>query len=353
MVIFEYASHFGNYPRGKYSFGTGCLMADRQLKNAINNETVTVNEIGNAKAFITDKRNGKWFLATGGYGNDSVGTVMLGAICGDVAGSVYEFHNIKYCLNADGIVNKNSHFTDDTVMTCAVANGIMNALRYLPDDYMGKPECEDIILKSVQESLIKFGRMYPYAGYGGSFRRWLVSDDPKPYNSWGNGSAMRASYAGWIAQSLDEAEYLGEMSAKVTHNHPEGIKGAKVVAGSIFILKSGGSKQDVKKYASEFYDIDFTLDEIRENYYFDVSCQGSVPQAIVAFLEGEDFSDVISKAISIGGDSDTIAAIAGSMAEACYPIPQEFRGQVIDKLDDNLTKILIEVIDFVYCGNRR
>lgn len=164
---------------------------------------------------------------------------------------------------------------------------------------------------------------------------------------------MRASYAGWIEQSLDEAEYLGEMSAKVTHNHSEGIKGAKVVAGSILILKSGGSKQDVKKYASELYDIDFTLDEIRENYYFDVSCQGSVPQAIVAFLEEKDFFDVISKAISIGGDSDTIAAIAGSMAEVINPIPQEFRGQVIDKLDDNLTKILIEVIDFVYCGNRR
>lgn len=138
------------------------------------------------------------------------------------------------------------------------------------------------------------------------------------------------------------------MSAKVTHNHPEGIKGAKVVAGSIFILTSGGSKQDVKKYLSEFYDIDFTLDEIRENYYFDVSCQGSVPQAIVAFLEGEDFSDIISKAISIGGDSDTIAAIAGSMAEACYPIPQGFRGRVIDRLDECLRETLIDTIDFAF-----
>lgn len=344
MNINEYVKLFGNYREGYHSIGLYCLTTDRQIKN----RTVEVNDVGNTKAFLRDKITGKWCIVTGGYGNDRVETMMLGAVCGDVAGSVYEFHNIKYCLNVDEIVNKNSHFTDDTVMTCAVANGIMNALKVLPDDYMGKTEYDDIVLKNIQESLIKFGRMYPYAGYGGSFRRWLVSEAPKPYNSWGNGSAMRASYAGWIAKPLDEAEYLGEMSAKVTHNHPEGIKGAKVVAGSIFILKSGGSKKDVKKYASEFYDIDFTLDEIRENYYFDVSCQGSVPQAIVAFLEGEDFSDVISKAISIGGDSDTIAAIAGSMAEACYPIPQGFKGRVIDRLDECLRETLIDTIDFAF-----
>ena len=158
---------------------------------------------------------------------------------------------------------------------------------------------------------------------------------------------MRVSFAGWAARSLKEAEVLAELSAAVTHNHPEGIKGAKAVAGSIFILRSGGTKEDVQQYAGRYYDLGFTLDEIREAYTFDVSCQGSVPQAIVAFLTGESFADVVAEAISIGGDSDTIAAIAGSMAEVIYPIPTALKQCVADRLDDFLLQILLKAAEFV------
>lgn len=316
MSTFDNSDISENNPEKKYSFGTCCLTS------------IEDNEI------------------------DGFKTSMLGAVCGDIAGSIYEFHNTKHCLSKDEIVNEKCFFTDDTVMSCAIAKGIMKALSTLPKDYLEEDGSENVILKNIQETLIEFGRKYPYAGYGGSFRKWLVSENPKPYNSWGNGSAMRVSYAGWIAKSLQEAEYLAKLSAQVTHNHPEGIKGAQVVAGCIFILRNCGTKEDIKTYVNQYYDINFTLDEIREDYYFDVSCQGSVPQAIEAFIEGENFTDVISKAISIGGNSDTIAAIAGSIAEVCYPIPQEFRDQVIDKLDDYLKNTLIEAIDFLSGYNK-
>lgn len=342
MDINEYARLFGNYREGYHSIGLYCLTADRQIKN----RTVEVNDVGNAKAFLRDKGTGKWCIVTGGYGNDKVKTMMLGAVCGDVAGSVYEWHNIKCCPDKEKIVSRNAHFTDDSVMTCAVANGLKKALSQISVTAIENNEYDDMIEKEIVNSLVEYARKYPNAGYGGSFRRWIWSDDHKPYNSWGNGSAMRASYAGWVARTMYEAEHFAELSAEVTHNHPEGIKGAKVVAGCIYILRSGGNKSDVIEYVKKHYDIDFTLDEIRPTYYFDVSCQGSVPQAIVAFLEGNDFSDVISKAISIGGDSDTIAAIAGGIAEVIYPIPQGFRGRVIDRLDSNLRGTLIETIDF-------
>ena len=156
---------------------------------------------------------------------------------------------------------------------------------------------------------------------------------------------MRASYAGWAAESPEEAEKLGEISARVTHDHPEGIKGAVAVAGCIYRLRVGASKEDVRSYASRFYDLNFTLDDIRERYTFDVSCAGSVPQAIEAFLEGGSFTGVISNAISIGGDSDTIAAIAGSIAEAFYPIPQTLRGEMLDRLDPFLLDTIADSID--------
>ena len=272
----------------------------------------------------------------------------MGAVCGDVAGSVYEWHNIKYKRDKDYLIQPNAKFTDDTIMTCAVAEGIRMGLSQLPKDWLNLSGAEEKLLSSIKDSILHYGRKYPYAGYGGSFRRWLSSSDNQPYNSWGNGSAMRASYAGWAALSLEEAEKLGELSAKVTHNHPEGIKGAVVVAGCIFKLRNGASKEEIYTYVSKYYDLDFTLDEIRETYTFDVSCMGSVPQAIKAFLEGKSFADVISCAISIGGDSDTIAAIAGSIAEAMYPIPQGLRGRVIDRMDTFLLNTLVEAIDFMY-----
>lgn len=274
--------------------------------------------------------------------------IMFGAVVGDTVGSVYEWHNIKYKIDEESMAVGRARFTDDSVMTCAVADGILRALRQLPDDWLAAGEESRAVLKSeIVRSLKACGRRFPRAGYGGSFRRWLASESSEPYNSWGNGSAMRVSFAGWAARSLEEAEVLAELSAAVTHNHPEGIKGAKAVAGSIFILRSGGTKEDVRQYAGRYYDLGFTLDEIREAYTFDVSCQGSVPQAIVAFLTGESFADVVAEAISIGGDSDTIAAIAGSMAEVIYPIPTALKQRVADRLDDFLLQILLKAAEFV------
>lgn len=347
MDINQYARLFGNYREGYHSIGLYCLTADRQIKNG----TVEVSDVGNAKAFIRDKWIEKWCIVTGGFGNDSAKTMMMGAICGDVAGSVYEHHNIKYYPNKERIVDQYAKFTDDSVMTCAVADGLSKALSIINSEVKDN-EYDELIMKYIADSLVEFAKKYPYAGYGGSFKRWIWTEEHKPYNSWGNGSAMRVSYAGWVAKTMYEAEHFAELSAKVTHNHPEGIKGAKVVAGCIYILCGGGTKSNVADYVKQYYDIGFTLDDIRADYHFDVSCQGSVPQAIVAFLEGNDFSDVISKAISIGGDSDTIAAIAGSMAEVIYPIPQGFRGRVIDKLDKCLRNTLIETIDYSVSRNR-
>ncbi|MGN0410100.1 MAG: ADP-ribosylglycohydrolase family protein [Candidatus Fimousia sp.] len=265
---------------------------------------------------------------------------MLGAACGDIAGSVYEHHNIKYEISEEKLITEICRFTDDTVMTCAVAEGICNALSMLSKDWMSDSNSEEILSGQIRESMQKFGRKYPRAGYGGRFRRWIWEKNPKPYYSWGNGSAMRASYAGWVAGTIEEAEKLARISASVTHDHPDGINGAKVVAGSIFLLRNGATKEQVKEYVENMYPLDFTLDEIRENYNFDVSCHGSVPQAVEAFLEGDNFGNVISKAISIGGDSDTIAAIAGSIAEVIYPIPDELKERTIKKLDKTIEETL-------------
>lgn len=331
-----------------YSPGTKAVMADRQIKRGIKKGSVNLEEIGNAKAIVTYLPTNKWFIAYGGWGNDEEHTSMMGAACGDVAGSVYEHHNIKFKPDVNRLIQPRAFFTDDTVMTCAVADGLRKGLALLPRDWMHYPESERILFESVQEALLRYGKKYPHAGYGDRFRHWLSSSNPQPYGSLGNGSAMRASYAGWAAHTLEEAEKLGEISARVTHNHPEGIKGAKVVAGSIFTLRNGGTKTDVKEYAGQYYNINFSLNEIRDSYRFDVTCKGSVPQAIAAFLEENSFADTVANAISIGGDSDTIAAIAGSIAEVIYPIPQGIRSRVIDRMDKYLLNTIVEAVDFVY-----
>ena len=276
------------------------------------------------------------------FGNHKNAARMMGAIVGDTTGSPYEWHNIKHKIPLSEMAVGKAHFTDDSVMTCAVADGIMNALEALPADWFrqGGESAREAISGQIVRSLKKFGRAFPNAGYGASFFRWLLLNDNKPYGSWGNGSAMRVSFAGWAAKSLEEAELLAEISAAVTHNHPEGIKGAKAVAGCIYTLRAGGRKEDVKAYAEKYYDLSFTLDEIRADYAFDVSCQGSVPHAIVAFLTGNDFADVLSEAISIGGDSDTIAAIAGSIAEPLYPIPAELAERVTARLAPALIRVV-------------
>ena len=276
--------------------------------------------------------------------------IMMGAVCGDVAGSVYEMCNIRYKLDVGHLIHNRARCTDDTVMTCAIAEALTAAMADLPPDWMSDPAAEEGILSAVRASMQRFGRLYPGAGYGSKFCGWIMSDNPLPYNSWGNGSAMRVSPAGWFARTLEEAEKLGELTAKVTHNHPEGIKGASVIAGCIFLLRQQEDKDVVYEYARRFYDLNFTLDSIRDYYTFDVSCQGSVPQAIVAFLDGLDFADVLSGAISIGGDSDTIAAIAGSLAEVIYPIPPH----ILEAVNARLTEPLRTAIDAaVACARSR
>jgi len=248
---------------------------------------------------------------------------MLGAIIGDIVGSHYEWNNHK--SKDFTLFTKHNFFTDDTVLTVAIAKAIMNGAK--DDDFV--------------EALHELGNKYPKAGYGASFVRWLKYNDRLPYNSWGNGSAMRVSPVGWCCNTLEQTLELATKSACVTHNHPEGIKGAKAVAGAIYLLRTGSSKEEVKDWITNVigYDLDFTLDGIRDDYYFDVSCQGSVPQAIVAFLEATDFEGCIRNAISIGGDSDTIGAIAGSIAEAYYPIPKVISDKALSYLDDYLFEI--------------
>lgn len=269
---------------------------------------------------------------------------MVGAIIGDIAGSKYEFHNIK--TKEFPLISKGCTFTDDTVMTVAVARAILTAMENRID-----------FKKELVKEMQTLGRMFPHAGYGGLFSSWLESENPVPYNSFGNGSAMRVSPCGMIAVELEEALSLAKVSAEVTHNHPEGIKGAQAVAGAIFLAKIKKSKAEIKTFIEEnYYLLDFTLDNIRENYRFDVTCQGSVPQAIVAFLESKDFEDAIRNAVSIGGDSDTIAAIAGSIAWAYYveagiftpenhpPCYENIRQLLPDEFNETITRFSSECI---------
>ncbi|WP_432633670.1 ADP-ribosylglycohydrolase family protein [Brachyspira sp.] len=270
---------------------------------------------------------------------------MLGAITGDIIGSIYEFNNIK-TKKFDLFTDKN-RFTDDTVMTFAVAEAVMNG---------GKSEDFISIMKL-------YGALYPRAGYGGTFVRWLASDSTEPYNSWGNGSAMRVSSCGWVAnldipieEGIKQTEDLAKASAEVTHNHPEGIKGAQATAVSIFFMRHGKSKNAIDEYKNKLkdyiqnryeYDLNFTLDEIRPIYKFDVSCQGSLPPAIVSFLESENFEDAIRNAISIGGDSDTLGAITGSIAEAAYGIPEDIKEKAMSYLDDRLKGVYENWTNFI------
>lgn len=253
---------------------------------------------------------------------------MLGAIAGDVAGSVYEFHPLQAQDWRDfDLFPKGSRFTDDTVMTLAVAE----ALRL--------SQSEQDLPDSLIDNMHKYGRTWPKAGYGCKFSHWLLFRWRHPYNSYGNGSAMRVSSAGWAARTLAEAEDLALQTASVTHNHPEGIKGAQSVAGAIFLARQGKSRADIKAYVSSRYgyDLDRTLAEIRPKYKHIETCQDSVPEAIIAFLESENFEEALRKAIWLHGDADTQAAIAGSIAEAFYGgVPEAIAKQAMDVLDERL-----------------
>ena len=247
---------------------------------------------------------------------------MLGAIIGDVIGSRFEKENIK--SKTFELFTKDSRYTDDTVLTIATADKLING-----GDYT--------------KLYRKYAQKHPLAGFGGTFRKWMTGIIDGPYNSWGNGSAMRVSPVGYAFDTEEEVLEEAKISASVTHNHPEGIKGAQAVAMAIFVARKGQSKSEIKTYIEQTfqYDLSQTIDEIRPEYKFDISCQGSVPQAIIAFLESTDFEDAIRTAISIGGDSDTIACISGAIAEAFYgDIPEELVEQTLARLPKSFKKII-------------
>ncbi len=256
---------------------------------------------------------------------------MYGAILGDMIGAPYEFDRGEktkdfplFCMQ--------TMFTDDSVMTIAVAEALI--------DTLGKSDTE--IKTALVKSMQKWGRKYPYAGYGGMFAQWLMEKDPKPYGSYGNGSAMRVSAAGWLYETIEETRKAARLTAEVTHNHPEGIKGAEATAAAIFLARTGSTKEEIKEYIiNEFhYDLSRTCDEIRPNYHHVESCQKTVPEAITAFLEGEDFEDVIRTAVSLGGDCDTLTCIAGGIAEAFYGVSDELKLQCRNRMEKDMLDVL-------------
>ena len=259
---------------------------------------------------------------------------MYGAIIGDIVGSRFEFHNIK--SKEFELFHRNCTFTDDTVMTVAIGKALSESKKN------GYADLEDQAIFWMHE----LGRKYPGRGYGGRFHRWLLNGSTEPYRSYGNGSGMRTSACAWYAKTMDEALSLAKRCAAVTHNHPEGIKGAEAVTACIFLARKGKTKEEIREYVRErFYPLDRTLEEIRPVYSFDETCQGSVPEAIECFLESESFEDCIRNAISIGGDSDTIAAMAGSIAEALYGIPFQMKEKADEYLDDYLKESICDIMD--------
>lgn len=257
---------------------------------------------------------------------------MYGAILGDIIGSLFEFDRGNKSKEFE-LFSPGCEFTDDTVMTIAVAEALMN---------VEKDADDDTIKESMVKSLKYWGKKYPDAGYGARFGMWLLLEDPEPYNSCGNGSAMRVTAAGWMADTLEETRRLARLSAEVTHNHPEGIKGAEATATAIFMARNGSSKEEIKRYIIEEFDYDLsrTCDEIRSTYYHTELCQQTVPEAITAFMEGSDFEDVIRTAVSLGGDCDTLTCIAGSIAEAYYGVPDKLKEEANTRIESDMRTVL-------------
>jgi type I restriction enzyme M protein len=251
---------------------------------------------------------------------------MLGAIIGDIVGSRFEFRNHR---DKDfELFASDCTYTDDSVMTAAVADALLHM----------KPDHSDLSQLAI-ESMKQLGSTHPGRGYGFHFSEWLMGDQT-PYQSYGNGAAMRVSPVAYVAGSLEECLQLSDAVTKISHNHPEGMKGAQVTAAAVFLALHGKTKEEIQAYTEAFYPIHFTIDEIRDVYNFDETCQGSVPQALECFYESKDFEDAIRTAISLGGDSDTIAAITGSIAEAYYGIPNNMRLKAVSYLDSELARIV-------------
>lgn len=272
---------------------------------------------------------------------------MIGAIIGDIVGSRFEFHPIKtkqFDLFQEGSERKTlanyincSRFTDDTVMTLAVCKTLIDC----------KGNYIDLEAKLIQ-NMKQFGKSYPYVGYGCRFNKWLLSHDSKPYNSFGNGSAMRISSIPYFAKSLEDLKILSFQVSKVTHNHPEGIKGAEATAVAIWLAKNGATKYEIRKYIeSNYYKLNFDYNELVKNYNFNETCQGSVPQSIFGFLISTSYEDTLRTVVSMGGDSDTMCAIAGAIAEAYYgDIPENIKQKAKLFLDDEMLSIINEFVKF-------
>lgn len=273
---------------------------------------------------------------------------MLGAIFGDIVGSIYERHNVK-CTDFQ-FITRYSHPTDDSIMTLAVAKALMETWDVWSDTSVLSSDRELAVLNALTVNMQSMGRAYPNAGYGGAFRRWIWSKDPQPYGSWGNGSAMRVSPVGWLCNTLDDVLRLATLTASVTHNSTEGIKGAQAIASCVFMARSGMNKSDMKQVCADLfgYNLSRTIDEIRPGYTFDVSCQGSVPEAIIAFIESDSYEDAIRLAVSLGGDSDTIACMTGAVAEAYYGMPLHFKEQALNILDNYCSNIVFAFHDFCH-----
>ncbi len=256
---------------------------------------------------------------------------MLGAIAGDIIGSVYEHHPIK--TKDFPLFHENCRFTDDTVLTVAVAGAILSGRPY-------------------REEVWETGRRYPGAGYGLNFFQWLQADNPRPYDSWGNGAAMRVSPVGFAFSSEADVLRQAAATAEISHNHPEGVKGARATALAVFLARTGAGKEMIRSRLRDTfgYDMDRTVDDIRPEYHFDVSCQGTVPEAMIAFLDAGSYEDSVRNAVSLGGDSDTLACIAGGVAEAFYGLPEKITEKVLACLTPDLREITLRFCHQYGCG---
>ena len=252
---------------------------------------------------------------------------MLGAILGDMVGSPFEFDRNNHKSKDFPLLSEKSHFTDDTVMTVAVARGLM----------AGQGNAQKTFAE-VQHEMRRLGKAYPNASYGGMFGQWLYAEHPQPYGSFGNGSAMRVAATGWLFDTLDKTLEIAKVTAEVTHNHPEGVKGAQATAAAIFLARTGHSKPEIRQYVEQTfgYDLSRTCDEIRPYYCHVETCQQTVPEAIVAFLESTGFEDALRNAVSLGGDSDTLACITGGIAEAFYGMPSELQQETLKRLPEEM-----------------